>query len=227
MASPESAVPLVNSCYARVRPRCSGTAGMFAVAFERWPRDSKGVVKTILIVCCGGPRVAGLCRRSPGPNRTRLGALRLLLVVVVLVREVFFGVVVGVGGWAWVVGVGWWDPFGGAVAAFAGYRDGARTTCAFRRYTRSSMPTFGPTAVQSRYGYVRPQIAPRRRGDAGARRRLRSDARAAPRRPSQPTSAVGRQRRCYATYRAYGRTRSARRPGNRRGPAFRNAYAST
>src|SRR4029077_6028684 len=66
-------------------------------------------------------RGAGLCRRSPGPNRTRLGALRLLLVVVVLVREVFFGVVVGVGGWAWVVGVGWWDPFGGAVAAFAGF----------------------------------------------------------------------------------------------------------
>ena len=60
----------------------------------------------------------------PPVTTTTRSPKRSLLVVVVVVGDVAVGVVVAVGSGLAVVEVGRWDPFGGAVAAFAGYRDG-------------------------------------------------------------------------------------------------------
>jgi hypothetical protein len=75
-----------------------------------------------------------------------------------------------------VVEVWWWDPFGAAVFAFSGHRDGAVAAAAYQGIFAAYLQlkgSFGPVTVRSQYGYGtgpnRPQAPGRRRGDATAR----------------------------------------------------------
>jgi len=85
-------------------------------------------------------------------------------VFVVVAFEHFFGVVVGVGATLAMVELWWWDPFGGAVVAFSGYRDRAVTASAYQAIYAAYPQVnsgFGPVMVRGRYGRrtgpIRPQ----------------------------------------------------------------------